>query len=130
MHAAGRAWIGKLVLRYWEDQGGWWEALVGDYSVKNGKHKLIYDAGTEDVSYIPDVVALACPGPCTSHLSACFLAPLRGLKCLDSSLDGERRKRKTGNACIQCRLQSFLVGGMLTSMCYDSLPVVQVLAQF
>ena len=62
MHAAGRAWIGKLVLRYWEDQGGWWEALVGDYSVKNGKHKLIYDAGTEDVSYIPVMAALHAQG--------------------------------------------------------------------
>ena len=58
MHAAGRAWTGKLVLRYWEDQGGWWEALVGDYSVKNGKHKLIYDAGTEDVSHLPVLAAL------------------------------------------------------------------------
>ena len=53
MHAAGRAWIGKVVLRYWEDQGGWWEALVGDYSVKNSKHKLIYDAGGDDVSALP-----------------------------------------------------------------------------
>ena len=50
MHAAGRALIGKLVLRYWEDQGGWWEALVGDYLIKSGKHRLIYDAGGEDVS--------------------------------------------------------------------------------
>ena len=49
MHAAGRAWVGKVVLRYWEDQGGWWEAHVGDYSVKNSKHKLIYDAGGDDV---------------------------------------------------------------------------------
>ena len=37
------------MLRCWEDQGGWWEALVGDYSVKNSKHQLIYDAGREEV---------------------------------------------------------------------------------
>ena len=64
MHAAGRAWIGKVVLRYWEDQGGWWEALVGDYSVKNSKHKLIYDAGGEDVSALPLYCPVSLPGRC------------------------------------------------------------------
>ena len=66
MHAAGRDWIGKLVLRYWEDQGGWWEALVGDYHIKNGKHKLIYDAGGEDVSIISIQLHLAQSSHCSN----------------------------------------------------------------
>ena len=73
MHAAGRAWIGKVVLRYWEDQGGWWEALVGDYSVKNSKHKLIYDAGGEDVSTLPLYCPVSLPGDCYGAMLAVAL---------------------------------------------------------
>ena len=96
MHAAGRAWIGKLVLRYWEDQGGWWEALVGDYSVKNGKHKLIYDASTEDVSYLPPWQPCM---PWAMHISflGLLFSATGGLKCLESSLDRVRQRQKAGN---------------------------------
>jgi hypothetical protein len=59
LHAQGPAWVGKLVLRYWPDQGGWWEAKVGEYSATRNKHKLIYDADTENVRH----------RPCSPHLS-------------------------------------------------------------
>jgi hypothetical protein len=47
--AQGGAWVGALVLRFWPDQGGWWEAQVGGWSDARQKHKLVYDAGSENV---------------------------------------------------------------------------------
>ena len=47
--AQGAAWVDRLVLRYWPDQGGWWEARVGGWSAPRAKHKLIYDASTDNV---------------------------------------------------------------------------------
>lgn len=76
MHAAGRALIGKLVLRYWEDQGGWWGALVGDYLIKSGKHKLIYDAGGEDVS-APYGITLIHSGYYSEPDKYCFMVMLQ-----------------------------------------------------
>ena len=86
MHAAGRAWIGKVVLRYWEDQGGWWEALVGDYSVKNSKHKLIYDAGGEDVSALPLRCPVSLPVQCSGVILADVLLSSIVILCLSGML--------------------------------------------
>ncbi|CAL8466956.1 g6492 [Coccomyxa elongata] len=51
LHAQGHNWVGKLVLRYWPDQGGWWEAKIGEYSTSRSKHRLIYDADTDKESF-------------------------------------------------------------------------------
>ncbi len=53
LHGQGQNWVGKLVLRYWPDQGGWWEAKIGEYSALRSKHRLIYDADTDKVQLLP-----------------------------------------------------------------------------
>ena len=53
LHGQGQNWVGKLVLRYWPDQGGWWEAKIGEYSASRSKHRLIYDADTDKVQLLP-----------------------------------------------------------------------------
>ena len=37
--------------RYWPDEGGWFEAIVTDYKLEQGGHKLTYDVGTETESF-------------------------------------------------------------------------------
>ena len=48
---SGRGWIGQKILRYWDDEGGWFEAVVTDYKPEQGGHKLTYDIGTELESF-------------------------------------------------------------------------------
>ncbi len=33
------------VSRYWSDEGGWFEAIVTDYKIEQGGHRLTYDVG-------------------------------------------------------------------------------------
>ena len=112
-----------MVLRYWEDQGGWWEALVGDYSVKNSKHKLIYDAGGEDVNALPLYCPVSLPGHCCGAIPGCctdtvcvVFTPVRNAfqspDCLCmSGVDGRvapirvggRLRRQLKLCALQCR---------------------------
>ena len=45
MRAAGAALVGRRVLRFWPDSGGWWEADVRAYDAASQRHRLVYDAG-------------------------------------------------------------------------------------
>ena len=47
----GRQLVGRLVMRYWPEDQGWWEAYVGDYSSTRG-HKLLYEHNTPDESQV------------------------------------------------------------------------------
>lgn len=49
MRAAGPALVGRHVLRFWPDSGGWWEAVVGGWNAALGQHRLVYDAGSLQV---------------------------------------------------------------------------------
>jgi len=44
-------WIGQKILRYWDDEGSWFDAIVTDYKPDEGGHKLNYDIGTELESF-------------------------------------------------------------------------------
>ena len=46
-----RGWLGQKVSRYWPDEGGWFEAIVTDYKIELGGHKLTYDVGQETESF-------------------------------------------------------------------------------
>lgn len=47
----GRGWLGQKVSRYWPDEGGWFEAVVTDFKIEQGGHKLTYDCGRETESF-------------------------------------------------------------------------------
>ena len=49
--SVGRHLVGRLVMRYWPEDQGWWEAYVGDYSSTRG-HKLLYEHNTPDESQV------------------------------------------------------------------------------
>jgi len=44
-------WVGQKVLRYWDTEGAWFEAIVTDFKPGEGGHKLTYDIGTEAESF-------------------------------------------------------------------------------
>ncbi|KAK9821217.1 hypothetical protein WJX81_001314 [Elliptochloris bilobata] len=46
MRAAGAALVGRHVLRFWPDSGGWWEATVGAWDAASARHRLVYHAGS------------------------------------------------------------------------------------
>lgn len=73
LHAQGHNWVGKLVLRYWPDQGGWWEAKIGEYSTSRSKHRLIYDADTDKVQILPPCNDLIARLVTTSAHTTCLL---------------------------------------------------------
>lgn len=50
MRAAGPALVGRHVLRFWPDSGGWWEAVVDGWDAASAQHRLVYDAGSLQVS--------------------------------------------------------------------------------
>ena len=50
--ALGQALVGKMVLRHWPDNGGWWEAAVLEYAGARSQHKVVYDPDTPQVRYI------------------------------------------------------------------------------
>lgn len=51
MQSLGHQLVGKLVMRFWPDDGDhWWAAHVEDWTAGKG-HKLVYEKGTEDESY-------------------------------------------------------------------------------
>ncbi len=49
MRAAGPALVGRHVLRFWPDSGGWWEAVVDGWDAALAQHRLVYDAGSLQV---------------------------------------------------------------------------------
>ena len=51
LSALGRQLVGRLVMRYWPEDQGWWEAYVGDFSSTRG-HKLLYEHNTPDESQV------------------------------------------------------------------------------
>ncbi len=46
MRGAGAAMLGRQVLRFWPDSGGWWEAIVAGWDAAAARHRLVYDAGS------------------------------------------------------------------------------------
>jgi len=46
MRGAGAAMLGRQVLRFWPDSGGWWEATVAGWDAAAARHRLVYDAGS------------------------------------------------------------------------------------
>lgn len=44
-------WVGQKVLRYWDSEVAWFEAVVTDFKPAEGGHKLTYDIGTEAESF-------------------------------------------------------------------------------
>lgn len=54
MRAAGAALVGRRVLRFWPDSGGWWEADVGAYDAASQRHRLVYDAKSQQARPAPD----------------------------------------------------------------------------
>lgn len=43
--------VGGKVMRYWPENGGWWEALVTEFSAAQQQHKLSYDPNTSLESF-------------------------------------------------------------------------------
>lgn len=40
LQGLGRRLTGKKVMRFWPDNGGWWEAEVHTYNASTGQHRL------------------------------------------------------------------------------------------
>ncbi|KDD74897.1 hypothetical protein H632_c1003p0, partial [Helicosporidium sp. ATCC 50920] len=43
--------VGKMVERYWPDEGGWWMAQISAFDPDKGEHQLTYNAGRSDESF-------------------------------------------------------------------------------
>ena len=43
--------VGKVVQRYWPEEGGWWNAVVSAFKPSTQEHQLTYNAGTLDESF-------------------------------------------------------------------------------
>ena len=41
LQGLGRRLSGKKVMRFWSDNGGWWEADVHNYNASTGQHRLL-----------------------------------------------------------------------------------------
>ena len=39
LQGLGRRLVGKKVMRFWPDNGGWWEADVQSYQATTGQHR-------------------------------------------------------------------------------------------
>ncbi len=41
LQGLGRRLTGKKVMRFWPDNGGWWEAEVHNYNASTGQHRFV-----------------------------------------------------------------------------------------
>jgi len=48
---AGTDAIGRVVQRYWPEEGGWWDATVTDFNAETKEHQLTYNVGRPDESF-------------------------------------------------------------------------------
>eukprot|EP00884_Botryococcus_braunii_P022264 jgi/Botrbrau1/8721/Bobra.0311s0031.1 len=51
MTALGPSMVGKQVKRFWQGEGGWWDATIAQYNSKTQKHRVIYSPGTDMESF-------------------------------------------------------------------------------
>lgn len=47
----GQAAVGRIVQRYWPDEGGWWDAQITGYNPDSKEHQLTYNVGKADESF-------------------------------------------------------------------------------
>ncbi|KAL4423903.1 hypothetical protein ABPG75_001204 [Micractinium tetrahymenae] len=51
LKALGQLAVGRMVERFWADEGGWWPALISDFNAETGEHQLTYNAKQEDETF-------------------------------------------------------------------------------
>jgi hypothetical protein len=51
LRESGTAAVGRVVQRYWPEEGGWWDATVTDFNAETKEHQLTYNIGRPDESF-------------------------------------------------------------------------------
>jgi hypothetical protein len=51
LRESGAAAVGKVVQRFWPEEGGWWDATVTDFNAETKEHQLTYNVDQPDESF-------------------------------------------------------------------------------